>query len=153
MKMNRYIVYLISAIFAFSAISCQEELQYQPGEQDHENCYGVYFPAQKGAGDLQIEPTDSKVLTYTVRRTNTDGELHVPVKIVDSAQVFSVTEIHFRDEEPVAELQVYFPSIELGKTYECTLQIDGDEYVSKYSQNSSSLRFSVTMIKIGRAHV
>ena len=147
MKMNRYIVYLISAIFAFSAISCQEELTYQPGEQDHENCYGVYFPAQKGAGDLQIEPTDSKVLTYTVRRTNTDGELHVPVKIVDSAQVFSVTEIHFRDEEPVAELQVYFPSIELGKTYECTLQIDGDEYVSKYSQNSSSLRFSVTMIK------
>ena len=147
MKMNRYIVYLISAIFAFSAISCQEELTYQPGEQDHENCYGVYFPAQKGAGDLQIEPTDSKVLTYTVRRTNTDGELHVPVKIVDSAQVFSVTEIHFRDEEPVAELQVYFPSIELGKTYECTLQIDGEEYVSKYSQNSSSLRFSVTMIK------
>ena len=147
MKMNRYIVYLISAIFAFSALSCQEELTYQPGEQDHENCYGVYFPAQKGAGDLQIEPTDSKVLTYTVRRTNTDGELHVPVKIVDSAQVFSVTEIHFRDEEPVAELQVYFPSIELGKTYECTLQIDGDEYVSKYSQNSSSLRFSVTMIK------
>ena len=147
MKMNRYIVYLISAIFAFSAISCQEELTYQPGEQDHENCYGVYFPAQKGAGDLQIEPTDSKVLTYTVRRTNTDGELHVPVKIVDSAQVFSVTEIHSRDEEPVAELQVYFPSIELGKTYECTLQIDGEEYVSKYSQNSSSLRFSVTMIK------
>ena len=147
MKMNRYILYLISAIFAFSAISCQKELAYQPGEQDHENCYGVYFPAQKGAGDLQIEPTDSKVLTYTVRRTNTDGELHVPVKIVDSAQVFSVTEIHFKDEEPVAELQVYFPSIELGKTYECTLQIDGDEYVSKYSQNSSSLRFSVTMIK------
>ena len=57
MKMNRYIVYLISAIFAFSALSCQEELTYQPGEQDHENCYGVYFPAQKGAGDLQIEPT------------------------------------------------------------------------------------------------
>lgn len=147
MKMNRYIVYLISAIFAFSAISCQEELKYHPGEQDHENCYGVYFPSQNGTGDLQIEPTDSKVLTYTVRRTNTDGELHVPVKIVDSAQVFSVTEIHFKDEEPVAELQVYFPSIELGKTYECTLQIDGDEFVSKYSQNSSSLRFSVTMIK------
>jgi hypothetical protein len=147
MKMNRYIAYFISAIFALSAISCQEELKYQPGEPDHENCYGVYFPSQNGTGDLQIEPTDSRVLTYTVRRTNTDGELHVPVKIVDTAQVFSVTEIHFKDEEPVAELQVYFPSIELGKTYECTLQIDGDEFVSKYSQNSSSLRFSVTMIK------
>ena len=147
MKMNRYIVYLISAIFAFSAISCQEELRYQPGEQDHEDCYGVYFPVQKGTGDLQIEPTDSKVLTYTVRRSNTDGELFVPVTISDTAQVFSVTEIHFKDEESVAELQVYFPSIELGRTYECTLQIDGDEFVSKYSKNSSSLRFSVTMIK------
>ena len=145
--MKRYFIYLISAVFAFAAISCQEELRYQPGEPDAENCYGVYFPVQSGAGDLQIEPSDSKVLTYTVRRTNTDGELYVPVKIVDSAQVFSVTEIHFKDEEPVAELQVYFPSIEMGKTYECTIQIDGDEYVSKYSQNSSSLRFSVTMIK------
>ena len=147
MKMNRYIIYFISAIFAFSALSCQEELRYQPGEQDHENCYGVYFPVQKGTGDLQIEPNDPTVLTYTVRRSNTDGELHVPIKIVDTAQVFSVTEIHFKDEEAVAEVQVYFPSIEMGKTYECTLQIDGDEFVSKYSQNSSSLRFSVTKIK------
>ena len=112
------------------------------GEQDAENCYGVYFPVQNGAGDLQIEPTDSKVLTYKVRRANTDGELYVPVKIVDSAQVFSVTEIYFEDEESVTELQVYFPSIEIGKTYECTLQIDGEEFVSKYSKNSSSLRFT-----------
>ena len=145
--MNRYIVYLISAIFAFSALSCQEELKYQPGEKDHENCYGVYFPVQTGAGDLQVEPSDPTVLTYTVRRTKTDGELYVPVKIVDTAQVFSVTEIHFEDEEAVTELQVYFPSIEMGKTYECTLQIDGDEFVSKYSKNASSLRFSVTKIK------
>ena len=147
MKMNRYIVYLISAIFAFSALSCQEELRHQPGEQDHENCYGVYFPVQTGTGDLQVEPSDPSVLTYTVRRSKTDGELYVPVKIVDTAQVFSVTEIHFEDEEAVTELQVYFPSIEMGKTYECTLQIDGEEFVSKYSKNSSSLRFSVTKIQ------
>ena len=147
MKMNRYLIYFISAIFAFSAISCQEELRYEPGAPDAENCYGVYFPVQKGTGDLQIEPTDPSVLTFTVRRSRTDGELHVPINIVDTAQVFSVTEIHFKDEESVAEVQVYFPSIEMGKTYECTLQIAGDEYVSKYSQNASSLRFSVTKIK------
>ena len=145
--MKRYFIYLVSAVFAFTAVSCQEELRYQPGEQDAENCYGVFFPVQTGAGDLQIEPTDPTVLTYTVRRSRTEGELHVPVKVLDTAQVFSVTEIVFQDEEAVAEVQVYFPSIEMGKTYECTLQIDGDEYVSKYSQNASSLRFSVTMIK------
>ena len=145
--MKRYFIYLVSAVFAFAAVSCQEELRYQSGEQDAENCYGVFFPVQTGAGDLQIEPTDPTVLTYTVRRSRTEGELHVPVKVLDTAQVFSVTEIVFQDEEAVAEVQVYFPSIEMGKTYECTLQIDGDEYVSKYSQNASSLRFSVTMIK------
>ena len=147
MKMNRYFTYLISAIFAFAAISCQEELRYEPGDPDAENCYGVYFPVQNGTGDLQIEPNDPTVLTYTVRRSNTDGEIYVPIKIVDTAQVFSVTEVHFRDEEAVAEVQVYVPSIEMGKTYECTLQIDGEEFVSKYSQNASSLRFSVTKIK------
>ena len=126
MKMNRYFTYLISAIFAFAAISCQEELRYEPGDPDAENCYGVYFPVQNGTGDLQIEPNDPTVLTYTVRRSNTDGEIYVPIKIVDTAQVFSVTEVHFRDEEAVAEVQVYFPSIEMGKTYECTLQFDGE---------------------------
>ena len=145
--MKRYFIYLVSAVFAFAAVSCQEELRYQPGEQDAENCYGVFFPVQTGVGDLQIEPNDPTVLTYTVRRSKTEGELHVPVKVLDTAQVFSVTEIVFQDEESVAEVQVYFPSIEMGNTYECTLQIDGDEYVSKYSQNASSLRFSVTMIK------
>ena len=147
MKMKRYFIYLTAALLAFASVSCQKELKYEPGEVDHENCYGVYFPIQNGTGDLQIEPSDPTVFKYTVRRTKTDGELHVPVKITDTAQVFSVTEIVFKDEEAVAEVEVYFPSIELGKTYECTLQIDGNEYVSKYSKNSSSLRFSVTMIK------
>lgn len=147
MKMKRYFIYITTALLALAAVSCQEEFRYEPGEADHENCYGVYFPVQKGTGDMQIEPGDPTVLKYTVRRTNTDGELHVPVTITDTAQVYSVTEIVFRDEEAVAEIEVYFPSIELGQTYECTLQIAGDEYVSKYSKNASSLRFSVTMIK------
>ena len=104
--MKRYFIYLVSAVFAFTALSCQEEIRFQPGEQDAENCYGVFFPVQTGVGDLQIEPNDPTVLTYTVRRSKTEGELHVPVKIVDTAQVFSVTEIVFQDEESVAEVQV-----------------------------------------------
>jgi hypothetical protein len=37
--MKRYFIYLVSAVFTFAAISCQEELRYQPGEKDAENCY------------------------------------------------------------------------------------------------------------------
>ena len=137
----------MTVLLSFAAASCQEELTYQPGEADPDGCYGVYFPIQSGTGDIQIEPGDPTFFTYTVRRLNTEGELHVPVKITDAARVFSATEIVFKDEEPVAELVVYFPSIDRGVTYDCTIEIDGDQFVSKYSQNSASIRFSVTMIQ------
>ena len=69
------------------------------------------------------------------------------MKITDDQRVFSASEIVFKDEEPTAELVVYFPSIERGVTYDCTIEIDDEQYVSKYSKNSTSLRFSVTMIQ------
>ena len=72
--MKRYFIYLTAALLAFASVSCQKELKYEPGEADHENCYGVYFPIQNGTGDLQIEPSDPTVLKYTLRRTKTDGE-------------------------------------------------------------------------------
>lgn len=145
--MKKYFIYFMTVLLSLAVSSCQEEITYQPGEADPDGCYGVYFPIQSGTGDIQIEPGDPTYFTYTVRRTNTEGELHVPVKITDDAKVFSATEIVFKDEEPVAELVVYFPSIERGVTYDCTLEIDGDQYASKYSQNSSTIRFSVTMIQ------
>ena len=137
----------MTVLLSLAFSSCQEELTYQPGEADAEDCYGVYFPIQSGTGDIMIEPGDTTYFTYTVRRTNTEGELHVPVKITDDAKVFSAAEIVFKDEEPVAELMVYFPSIDRGVTYDCTLEIDGDKFASKYSKNSTSIRFSVTMIQ------
>ena len=137
----------MTVILSIAFSSCQKELTYQPGEKDAENCYGVYFPAQSGTGDIQIEPGDPTFFTYTVRRSNTEGELHIPVKITDDKRIFSASEIVFKDEEPTAELVVYFPSIERGVKYDCTIEIDGEQYVSKYSKNSSSLRFSVTMIQ------
>ena len=111
----------MTMLLSLAATSCQEELTYQPGEKDADGCYGVYFPIQSGTGDIQIEPGDPTFFTYTVRRLNTEGELHVPVKITDDARVFSATEIVFKDEEPVAELKVYFPSIDRGVTYDCNI--------------------------------
>ena len=52
MKMKRYFIYITTALLALAAVSCQEEFRYEPGEADHENCYGVYFPVQKGTGDM-----------------------------------------------------------------------------------------------------
>ena len=137
----------MTAMLSLFMTSCVEEQIYQPGELDAENCYGVYFPAQKGVGELQIEPNDPTTLSFIVRRTNSRGKIHVPVKIKSNYQIFTVDELVFEDGSPVSSLVVHFPSAKIATTYECTLILDGDEYVSKYSSNPTHISFSVTRVK------
>ena len=137
----------MTALLSMVLASCVQEEMHAPGELDNENCYGVYFPTQKGLGDIQIEPDDPTTLTFTVRRTNSRGEIRVPVSINSNYQVFTTDEILFEDGSPVADLVVHFPSAKIAVTYECTLRIEGDEYVSKYSANPSHINFSVTRVK------
>ena len=120
---------------------------HAPGELDAEGCYGVYFPTQNGVGDLQIEPDDPTTLTFMVRRSNSRDEIRVPVKIKSNYPIFTVDEVVFKDGESTAQVVVHFPSAKIATTYECTLILEGDEYVSKYSTNPSHLNFSVTRVK------
>lgn len=137
----------MTAVLSMVLVSCVQEEPYTPGELDSEFCYGVYFPTQSGVGDLQIEPDDPTTLTYLVRRTNSRGELRVPVTIKANYPIFSVDEIVFEDGSPVANVVVHFPTAKIATTYECTLILEGDEFVSKYSANPSHLSFSVTRVK------
>ena len=134
---------LLSLVFA----SCAQEEMHAPGELDAEGCYGVYFPTQNGVGDLQIEPDDPTTLTFMVRRSNSRDEIRVPVKIKSNYPIFTVDEVVFKDGESTAQVVVHFPSAKIATTYECTLILEGDEYVSKYSTNPSHLNFSVTRVK------
>ena len=145
--MKRYFIYIMTAMLSLVMASCVEEQVYQPGELDNENCYGVYFPSQKGVGDLQIEPDDPATLSFIVRRTNSRDEIRVPVKIKANHQIFTVDELVFEDGSPVSTLVVHFPSAKIATTYECTLILEGDEYVSKYSSNPTHISFSVTRVK------
>ena len=120
---------------------------HAPGELDAEGCYGVYFPTQNGVGDLQIEPDDPTTLTFMVRRSNSRDEIRVPVRIKSNYPIFTVDEVVFKDGESTAPVVVHFPSAKIATTYECTLILEGDEYVSKYSTNPSHLNFSVTRVK------
>ena len=137
----------MTALLSMVLASCVQEEMHAPGELDNENCYGVYFPTQKGLGDLQIEPNDPTTLKFIVRRTNSRGEIRVPVSINANYQVFTVDEVVFEDGSPVSELVVHFPSAKIAVTYECTLRIEGDEFVSKYSANPAHINFSVTRVK------
>lgn len=137
----------MTALLSMVLASCAQEEMHTPGELDNENCYGVYFPTQKGLGDLQIEPDDPTTLKFIVRRTNSRGEIRVPVSISSNYPVFTVDEIVFEDGSPVSELVVHFPSAKIAVTYDCTLRVEGDEFVSKYSSNPSHINFSVTRVK------
>ena len=137
----------MTALLSMVLASCAQEEMHAPGELDNENCYGVYFPTQKGLGDLQIEPDDPTTLKFVVRRTNSRGEIRVPVSISSNYQVFTVDEVVFEDGSPVSELVVHFPSAKIAVTYECTLRLEGDDFVSKYSSNPSHINFSVTRVK------
>ena len=145
--MKRYFIYIMTAMLSLVMASCVEEQLYQPGELDNENCYGVYFPAQKGLGDLQIEPDDPTTLSFIVRRTNSRGKIHVPVTIKANYPIFTSDEIVFEDGSPVSTVVVHFPSAKIATTYGCTLVLEGDEYVSKYSSNPTHISFSVTRVK------
>ncbi len=147
MKMKKYILYIMTAVLSCALLSCAQEEMHAPGELDAENCYGVYFPSQKGLGDIQIEPDDPTTLSFIVRRTNTRGQIHVPVTIKANHPVFTVDEVVFEDGDPVATLTVHFPSAKIATTYECSLLIEGDEFVSKYSANPAHISFSVTRVK------
>ena len=149
MKMiNKTLAYLSALAVSLIAVSCVSELTAEVGAPDNENCYGIYFPSQEGTGDHQVGPDDPKTFTFKVRRTNTRGRLEVPVTIDASHDgVFTATEIVFEEDAPTAELTVHFPTIKLGEKYECTILVEGDEYVSSYSQNASHLSFSVTCVK------
>lgn len=138
---------MMTALLSLALASCVEEEQHAPGEFDSENCYGVYFPAQTGVGDLQIEPDDPTTLTFIARRTNPRGTISVPVNIKSNYPIFTADEIIFKDGESTAEVVVHFPSAKIATTYECTLVLEGDEYVSKYSSNPTHISFSVTRVK------
>ena len=146
--MNKIFYCFCAMLMSFLMTSCVEEMTAQLGDPDNKDCYGVYFPSQKGLGDLQVGPDDAKSITLMVRRTNTKGALTVPLTIEsDQPGIFSVSELYFEEDAPVAEVQVFFPNIKLGVKYDCTIKVRGDEYVSSYSQNATHMSFSVTCVK------
>lgn len=142
---DKILICISLVVLPLLSVSCVEE---NVGDLSTDMTYGVYFPVQNGTGDIQLSPDDPRTLKFTVRRLVTKGDLVVPVKIESEHQgVFSTTELYFEEDSPVAELEVFFPTIKQGVTYGCTLYIEGDEYVSQYSKNASHLTFSVTSIK------
>lgn len=146
--MNKIFFYMSALLMSFLMASCESGLTEETGAPDDADCYGIYFPSQAGTGDLQVGPDDAKSVKFTVRRLNTRGAVTVPLTVESNHPgIFSTTEVIFEEDSPSAEIEVFFPSIKLGVKYDCTIKVEGPEYVSSYSQNATHLSFSVTCVK------
>lgn len=142
---NIYRYILALAAVSLTAVACVKETPFQPGDPEEEGCYGVYFPAQES--DLVRDPADAKTATISVMRTNTEGAITVPVTVVDTAGIFTVSELVFEDGQSESSISLEFPDAEVGVTYELSLSIDDWQYASKYSSNPNTLSFSILFEK------
>lgn len=128
--------------------ACQPQVDpYTPGEEDVAGCYGVYFPSQAATGSHTLDPTMPKVANFTVMRKNTNGAITVPVTAVASENVFNVGPLTFADGQSETTLTVEFPTIEDGKTYNLSLQLDDPQYVSKYLNQPIAIDYSVMSVQ------
>lgn len=124
-----------------AAVSCMPETPYEPGEAEVDGCYGVYFPAQET--DLVRDPSESRTATISVMRSNSDDAITVPLTVVDTSGLFTVSELVFEDGQNETTIDLSFEGVEVGVTYGVSFVIEDPQYASKYSSNPIALDFSV----------
>ena len=148
--MKKFYTILLGVAVSLAAVSCLEEKQepYTPGEPEAENCFGVYFPAQEASGYHIYSPSMDTKVDITVARTNTNGEITVPVEATFSEDVFTATDIKFADGQAETTFTVSFPTIEQGKTYSASFIIKDKNYASLYSSNPIAFDFSVMQVEM-----
>ena len=171
----KYIMYSFAAAMTLLLSACVEE-KIETGAPDLEDCIGVYFPEEqenlkthtleKGKDDTELEfivrrkniddeaYVDFKVEAYTIVRdeTYTDTSYCEVIERVDD--LFEFGEIYFKEGQREAKLKVWFPDIEIGKKYTCSMSITDPQYVSSYDAVASSVTFIVQMFEwknIGKA--
>ena len=140
---------LTFAALSLFAVSCVEEADtYVKGEADVEGCYGVYFPAQEAAGAHTYDPSMPTEITFTLARTNSKGEITVPVVPTASHDgIFEIPAVTFADGQAETQFTVTFPNSENGIKYSLSLAITDPQYASKYNDGATNLDFSVLRVE------
>lgn len=139
--------YLLTAIMAFPLWACTESCDVEEPVYDGPT-YGVYFPSQENADDLEFDPAETPVLEFTARRTDSKGAITVPFEVTASEEgIFEFEPLTFADGQEETTFSVSFPTAETGVTYECTVEITDPAYMNQYSLNAAGFEFSVTRVK------
>lgn len=145
-KFSKYIFAL--ATLALASTACVKEAEYEKGPQDVEGCYGVYFPTQEASGAHTYNPTMPTEVEFTAVRTNSEGDITVPVKYKESHEgIFQLGELVFADGQTESKLKVTFPNSEMGEKYSLQLSIEDPQYASRYLDGDTYLDFSVMRVE------
>ena len=141
-KTLKYILWAFLATVATAA--CTEEPDYISGAGEDPDNYGVYFPTQTSATEVELDPSETPEVTYRVRRTRYVDAITVPVTVEASAEdIFEIDPIFFGPGEQETEFTVSFPDAEVGVEYTCNIRIEDPHYIEVYGKRSTSLSFSV----------
>ncbi|MDR2057576.1 MAG: hypothetical protein LBP83_04720 [Dysgonamonadaceae bacterium] len=145
--MKQCILAISLILFGFAA--CTEDIpERETSPVTPENCKGIYFPTNNQA-TVELEPTEPTEITITIARTDSVGDIEVPITVdVNDEDVFVVPEkAAFADKEKVTTFTVTFPTAAEGITYNLKLSVSGSEFVDEYAQASPFLSTNVTRIK------
>lgn len=146
MKTFKY--FLFAFIAAFVGVGCSDDPTYTPGEGEDPNSYGVYFPTQPNATDVELDPAAPTELEFKAMRKSFKDPIIVPVEVKSSdAGLFTVSEVKFEAGQQETTFKVSFDGAEIGKTYQCSLQITDKRFANIYGGNSTGIDFSVTRIE------
>lgn len=144
------------AVLSVGFISCEETAPvYEPGSQDLEGCYGVYFPTQAAAGEHTLDPTAAKEIKVVVMRQNAEDSITVPVNAVATIDgvpvevdsIFNVPAVVFEDGQLEDTITVTFPNVETAVKYGLTLEVTDPAYASLFGSNPVSLSFSIFCVE------
>ncbi len=145
MKTLKSLLYVLLATFLFAG--CTDDDTVGVGEQENPDCYGVYFPSQTNAGNVELDPSAAPELTFTARRTRSEDAITVPVVIKASEDIFTATAIEFADGQEETTFTISFPDAEIGTPYSCEVQIEDPAYAPIYGERATGFSFSVTRIE------
>lgn len=144
------------AVLSVGFISCEETAPvYEPGSQDLEGCYGIYFPTQAAAGEHTLDPTAAKEIKVVVMRQNAEDSITVPVNAVATIDgvpvavdsIFNVPAVVFEDGQLEDTITITFPNVETAVKYGLTLEVTDPAYASLFGSNPVSLSFSIFCVE------
>lgn len=147
MKINK--IYALGAMLlsALTFAACSDSDDYSgPGEWNANADYTrVAFAT--ASDNVELDPVEATTLPITLVRTNTGGELAVPITIEENdSNVFTITEAKFAAGDSTTTFYANFPAAEIGTAYTLKLLIEDPSVASYYSANNS-YELTVTRVK------